>query len=102
MGNISHCPFIHEAKLGICVKLQVREIVSLHNYTGEGWTDGTGVNYNNWEDGEPNSGTEQCTEIIPHSGKWNDAPCDAHRYYLCKTKKSKCLKREREKWIEIG
>lgn len=54
---------------------------------GEGWSDGTSLNYINWQTGEPNSGGEQCTEVVPHTGKWNDAECDAKRYYLCKTKK---------------
>ena len=52
------------------------------------WIDGSRVTYTNWYSGEPNGALEKCGEMYPSSykGKWNDAPCNINRYYLCETK----------------
>ncbi|XP_077993134.1 macrophage mannose receptor 1-like [Glandiceps talaboti] len=55
------------------------------------WSDGTPFAYLNWNDGEPNNydhgyTTEDCTEIIVSSGKWNDHKCDQNIGYICKNK----------------
>ena len=61
------------------------------------WTDGTSMNYENWNSGEPNNsgGKENCIEwySIPAESKhnkWNDIPCDVQNRvggYLCKRDK---------------
>ncbi|XP_047502536.1 macrophage mannose receptor 1-like [Penaeus chinensis] len=51
---------------------------------GYGWSDGTGFDYVNWQDGEPNSESEQCAEFYPGSGNWNDAECSNTRAFICK------------------
>ena len=55
------------------------------------WVDDTPYDFNNWEDGEPNSpGVELCVQAYAHNGKWNDAFCDQYYGtlgYLCKAPK---------------
>lgn len=55
--------------------------------SGYGWSDGTGFDYVNWQDGEPNSESEQCAEFYPGSGNWNDADCSNTRAFICKVLK---------------
>ena len=57
------------------------------------WTDGSALDFENWEAGEPNSipgDGEDCTQIYEWSGKWNDAHCaNILQDYICMTKKRK-------------
>ena len=59
---------------------------------GYEWTDGSPVDYTNWELGEPNDsgGSEECVESFLSSGRaWNDNRCDAVRNWICKMPKGK-------------
>jgi hypothetical protein len=49
------------------------------------WSTGAPLGDANWAPGEPNNygGNENCGELYPSSGEWNDIPCDATRPYLC-------------------
>lgn len=47
------------------------------------WADGTPLNYENWNVGEPNDPKETCVEMY-RLGKWNDAPCGHSKGYICK------------------
>ncbi|KAK8734901.1 hypothetical protein OTU49_005721, partial [Cherax quadricarinatus] len=53
-------------------------------YGDFGWSDGSGFDFFNWQSGQPNSDEEQCTEISPTSGLWNDAVCSNIRFSICK------------------
>lgn len=49
------------------------------------WISGSSSSYTNWNvaGGEPNDqGGEDCTEMRG-DGRWNDADCNADRYYIC-------------------
>ena len=54
-----------------------------HDIDSEGtfvWTDGSNIDYANWDNGEPNDYNngnpgEDCTSVRS-SGRWNDLPCD--------------------------
>ena len=55
------------------------------------WVTGDALTYKNWNDGEPNDtvGAENCAMIYGSgdtAGKWNDAPCDAERPFICQDK----------------
>ncbi|MCA9488809.1 MAG: hypothetical protein KC621_02780 [Myxococcales bacterium] len=49
------------------------------------WDDGTALNYENWRTGEPNDhyGSEDCAEIEPGTGLWDDEDCVREQAYLC-------------------
>ncbi|XP_071940909.1 macrophage mannose receptor 1-like [Antedon mediterranea] len=51
------------------------------------WSDGTGVDYTFWEDGEPtmthNGKHENCVELYPQFGYWNDENCNDGQAYVC-------------------
>ncbi|XP_069186912.1 macrophage mannose receptor 1-like [Procambarus clarkii] len=49
-----------------------------------GWSDCTGFDFTNWQDGQPSSEEEQCTEVSQTSGLWNDGICSNLRYSICK------------------
>ena len=56
------------------------------------WSDGSGINYLNWNSGQPTGlGThgqlEECIEFDRTSGKWNDVDCFTNRGYVCKALK---------------
>ena len=52
------------------------------------WSDGSPIDYENFNDGEPNSFEEKCIEMIHGTGyKWNDAFCTNTRPYICKVQK---------------
>lgn len=56
------------------------------NTDGHEWTDGTGVDFTNWDQGEPNDGygQESCTSIYTSNGYWNDEQCGAQHGFICK------------------
>lgn len=47
-------------------------------------TDARKIAFTNWNDNEPNNhrGIEDCVEWVSN-GKWNDAPCDVKRQFVC-------------------
>ncbi|KAK8728784.1 hypothetical protein OTU49_008937 [Cherax quadricarinatus] len=51
------------------------------------WSDGTGLDYINWETGEPGNDTQSCVEMLTNKGTWVDVACTTKQSYLCKTKK---------------
>ena len=57
------------------------------NKSGWFWVDGSRATYTYWGGGEPNNakGNEDCTQMIPRNGKWNDAPCSLTLHYVCGT-----------------
>ncbi|KAK7079206.1 hypothetical protein SK128_003942 [Halocaridina rubra] len=58
---------------------------------GFGWSDNTAMDFINWEDGEPNNDWEQCGEIYPDRGTWNDIDCASTRPSICKALKGELL-----------
>ena len=40
-----------------------------------GWSDGNNHGYTNWNPGEPNTNFNNCAELMPTTGKWNDNNC---------------------------
>ena len=60
------------------------------SFLTEGWTwsDKTPYDYSNWGENEPNQQyTEECVEIYPWNGKWNDVSCSEKRGFICKRPK---------------
>lgn len=57
--------------------------------SGYVWTDGTPVNFQHWQEGEPNNfnNAESCAEFRIYSwddsGSWNDASCESYNDWLC-------------------
>ncbi|XP_019969273.2 macrophage mannose receptor 1b [Paralichthys olivaceus] len=57
--------------------------------SGYVWSDGSPLNFQHWQEGEPNNfnNAESCTEFrIYHwdeSGSWNDVNCEAYNDWLC-------------------
>ncbi|KAM8849999.1 macrophage mannose receptor 1-like isoform 1-T1 [Spinachia spinachia] len=57
--------------------------------TGYVWSDGTPVNYQHWQEGEPNNhhNDENCVEFrtyfVNDHGSWNDANCESYNDWLC-------------------
>ena len=51
------------------------------------WVDGSRATYTYWNLGEPNdaSGNEDCTVMLPQTGKWNDGRCSNSFQHLCET-----------------
>ncbi|XP_072020400.1 macrophage mannose receptor 1-like [Amphiura filiformis] len=57
---------------------------------GYEWSDGSPVEYTNWEPGEPNDygGIEECVESFLNPGRaWNDLDCNAPRHWICRIPK---------------
>lgn len=52
-----------------------------------GWSDGSALDFINWDAGEPNSEDENCGTVNAHSGSWNDMACDNELPFICKIKK---------------
>ncbi|MED6232568.1 hypothetical protein ATANTOWER_032477 [Ataeniobius toweri] len=57
--------------------------------TGYVWTDGSALNFQHWQEGEPNNfnNDESCTEFVTYnwdeSGSWNDLNCESYNDWLC-------------------
>lgn len=53
------------------------------------WSDGSAVNFQHWQDGEPNNfnNDESCTEFVMYgfdeSGSWNDRNCESFNDWIC-------------------
>ncbi len=49
------------------------------------WIDGTPLDYQSWNGGEPNNwgGNENCAMLLGGSTLWNDADCAGGRRYIC-------------------
>ncbi|XP_059828140.1 macrophage mannose receptor 1 [Hypanus sabinus] len=60
------------------------------------WSDGSPVEYEKWNAGEPNNyrGIENCGEVGTHNLRWNDLHCEKLRDWICKIKKGKTVKPE--------
>ena len=62
--------------------------IGFNDLTAEGtwaWSDGSTVDYTNWNDGEPNNsanGNEDCAHIFG-SALWNDATCSSTMASIC-------------------
>ena len=54
------------------------------------WSDGSAINFVNWQDGQPNNYQDQgedCVAIVPSSNKWGDTPCNKTSHtpsFICK------------------
>ena len=50
------------------------------------WSDGTTIDFHNWNYGEPNNWREEdCTHMAATFGyRWNDIPCSLKKGYICK------------------
>lgn len=64
--------------------------IGLSDSASEGafvWIDGAGLDFTSWNAGEPNDagGVEDCVEIDPTVGIWNDVPCDTPRAFVCES-----------------
>ncbi|CAG5896528.1 unnamed protein product [Menidia menidia] len=53
------------------------------------WSDGSPLNFQHWQEGEPNNynNAETCVEYVIHSwgeqGSWNDLNCESYNDWLC-------------------
>uniref|UniRef100_A0A3B3TWJ3 C-type lectin domain-containing protein n=1 Tax=Poecilia latipinna TaxID=48699 RepID=A0A3B3TWJ3_9TELE len=63
--------------------------------TGYVWSDGSPVNFQHWQDGEPNNknNVESCVEFYSRdwdeSGSWNDNQCEARNGFVCQIRTGK-------------
>ncbi|XP_030606959.1 macrophage mannose receptor 1-like isoform X2 [Archocentrus centrarchus] len=57
--------------------------------TGYAWSDGSPLDFQHWQEGEPNNfnDAESCAEFVIHNwneqGSWNDLNCDSYNDWLC-------------------
>jgi len=59
-----------------------------NGYEGWTWSDSSPYQYSNWANGEPNGQDgEECVEMYPWDGSWNDVPCYETRGFVCKRPK---------------
>jgi len=51
------------------------------------WADGEPVTFAPWSDGEPNDsgGREDCAQVVPWSGRWNDLDCARTLPFVCQS-----------------
>jgi hypothetical protein len=49
------------------------------------WADGEPVTFARWSDGEPNDngGREDCAQVVPWNGRWNDLDCGRLLPFVC-------------------
>ncbi|KAF3858066.1 hypothetical protein F7725_011267 [Dissostichus mawsoni] len=69
--------------------------------TGYVWSDGSPLQFQHWEDGEPNNrnNVESCTEIKTRwTWKWNDVHCETYRDWLCQIRAD--YNRTSDGWLE--
>lgn len=64
--------------------------IGLSDSAGRGafvWVDGGGLDFASWLAGEPNDGggAEDCVEMDPGRGGWNDVPCAGPRAFICES-----------------
>uniref|UniRef100_A0A3Q1CBQ5 Mannose receptor, C type 1b n=1 Tax=Amphiprion ocellaris TaxID=80972 RepID=A0A3Q1CBQ5_AMPOC len=74
------------------------------------WSDGSPLNYQHWQEGEPNNlnNVEHCAEFLIHNwdedGSWNDANCDLYNDWLCQiragTVEKKYYNTTSDGWLE--
>ncbi len=57
------------------------------------WTDGSGTNYKNWDDGQPDDkgGTWNCVEMSQSDGTWAVTDCYSNRNWLCKIRRGNII-----------
>ena len=56
------------------------------------WEDESAVEYTNWAENEPNGEeAEECVEMYPQEGTWNDISCDDQKGFICKAQRGKLL-----------
>jgi len=57
------------------------------------WKDGSPADYFKWEEGEPNGeiGSEECVEMYPWSGTWNDINCYEDKGFICKKRRGELV-----------
>ena len=49
------------------------------------WSDDTAADYFKWANNEPNGlEDEECVEMYPWDGTWNDVDCNENRGFVCK------------------
>ncbi|PAA81135.1 hypothetical protein BOX15_Mlig013028g3 [Macrostomum lignano] len=74
------------SKLHISIASYWIGLNELGQTSGWSWTDGTGVNYFNWNVGEPNNagGAEHCGAFYSSNGLWNDDQCGERHRFICK------------------
>jgi len=59
-----------------------------NGFEGWTWSDNSAYQYSNWGNGEPNGLTgEDCVEMYPWDGTWNDVSCLEKRGFICKRPK---------------
>uniref|UniRef100_H2Z3L4 C-type lectin domain-containing protein n=1 Tax=Ciona savignyi TaxID=51511 RepID=H2Z3L4_CIOSA len=59
--------------------------LSSNGFEGWKWVDGSSADYYNWGGSEPNGlDNEECVEMYPWDGTWNDVGCFENRGYVCK------------------
>ena len=61
---------------------------NFHNNAKYVWSDGTILNFTDWEESEPNdfNNNENCAQLLkPDSQKWNDNNCFMSLRFICKT-----------------
>jgi hypothetical protein len=53
--------------------------------SGFAWSDGSPLNFINWNKGEPNNGDggENCVEMYGSNSYWNDAQCGIQQAFIC-------------------
>ena len=64
-------------------------VVLLNLTIGYSWSDGSSLNYLNWGLNQPDNykGMENCVEMDPSTGRWNDADCYVRRNWICMIKR---------------
>ena len=63
------------------------------SYTEYFWIDNSTLDFENWENGEPNGngpdGYEGCVKIYANNGRWNDVVCTDKLGYICQIPKGR-------------